>query len=305
MTRMGAGPFVVIGNPHAGRGGAAETVATVVGSLRAAGVQARGALTTSAENATELADDAARERHVAVAVGGDGLLRAIVAGATRHHGTVGIIPVGRGNDYARTLGIPSKVGDGIRVLLEAHPRPADCIAVALGAKEDCLRNYDDIAIGNVYVGFDSISNVLANDMPVNLGPFTYKFAAVHAALTMPQLTFRLLIDGHPYEYAGSGVAIANSCFYGGGIPLAPRADVHDGMLDVLMFEQVNRRARIANMLAMRKGAHVNRGDVHHLRAKEIQVCVDPPIDAFSDGDLMCKSPLTAHVMRGAIQLLRP
>ena len=59
------------------------------------------------------------------------------------------------------------------------------------------------------------------------------------------------------------------------------------------------------MLAMRKGAHLNRGDVHHLRAKEIQIYVDPPIEAFSDGDPMCTPPLTAHVMPGAIQLLRP
>jgi len=302
---MGAGPFVVIGNPHAGRGRAAETVATVVMTLRNAGVQARGELTTSIENATKLAAEAAGDNHVAVAVGGDGLLRAIVAGAARHNGTVGIIPAGRGNDYARTLGLPSNVEAGIRVLLEARPRPADCIAVALGATEDCRRNCHDVAIGNVYIGFDSISNVLANNMRVNLGPFTYRFAAVHAALTMPQLTFRLMIDGHPYEYAGSGVAIANSRFYGAGIPLAPAADLHDGLLDVLMFKQTNRRARVANMLAMRKGAHLNRRDVHHLRASQVQVCVDPPVEAFSDGDPMCTSPLTAQVMPGAIRLLRP
>lgn len=298
-------PFVVIGNPHAGRGRAAETVATVVTTLRDAGAQAHGELTTSAEHATELADRAARDDHVAVAVGGDGLLRAIVAGAARHNGTVGIIPAGRGNDYARTMGLPSKVEAGVRVLLEADPRPADCIAIAQGATEDCLRDHRDVAIGNVYIGFDSISNVLANNMPINLGPFTYKFAALHAALTMPQLTFRLTIDGQPYEYAGSGVAIANSRFYGAGVPLAPPADLHDGMLDVLMFEQTNRRARVANMLAMRRGAHLDRRDVRYLRAKEIQVSVDPPIEAFSDGDPMCISPLTAHVMPGAIQLLRP
>jgi diacylglycerol kinase (ATP) len=302
---MGAGPFVVIGNPHAGRGRAAETLATVVMALQNAGSQARGELTTSIQHATNLATDAARDGQVAVAVGGDGLLRAIVVGAARHNGIVGIIPAGRGNDYARTLGMPSKVDACIRVLLEANPRPADCIAVAVGETTDCLRDHHDVAIGNVYIGFDSLSNVLANNMPVHLGPFTYKFAALHAALTMPQMTFRLLIDGHPYEYAGSGVAIANSCFYGAGVPLAPQADVHDGLLDVLMFEQTARRARVANMLAMRKGAHLKRRDVHHLRAREIQIRVDPPTEAFSDGDPMCASPLTAHVMSRAIRLLRP
>ena len=302
---MSTGPFVVLGNPHAGRGRAAEMVATVVRALQDADSQARGVLTTSIGHATELAAAAAGDNTVAVAVGGDGLLRAVVAGAARHHGTVGIIPAGRGNDYARTLGMPSTIEGGIRVLLTGGPRPADCIAVALGATSDCLRQHHDVAIGNVYCGFDSISNVLANNMRVNLGPFTYQFAAAHAAMTMPRLMFRLTIDGSPYEFAGSGVAIANSRFYGAGVPLAPHADVDDGMLDVLMFEQTNRRARIATMLAMRKGAHLNRHDVQHVRAREIQVWVDPPIEAYSDGDPMCRSPLTAQVMPGAIQLLRP
>jgi YegS/Rv2252/BmrU family lipid kinase len=302
---MIAGTFVLIANPYSGRGRAGDIMREAVTALNAAGSEALGELTTSINHATELANQAVSDGRSAVAVGGDGLLRAVVAGAAIHGGTVGIIPAGRGNDFARTLGIRPGVEANIRTLLTASPRPADCIAVSPGATEDRVRDRHDIAIGNVYLGFDSFTNIRANEMRLNLGPLTYKFAALHAALTLPPLTFRLSIDGRHHEYQGSGVAIANSVFYGAGVPLAPAADVQDGLLDVVMFQQTTRRSRVPGMLAMTHAGHLKRPDVQHVLAREVRVEVDPPTTAYSDGDPICRTPFTARVMPGAIQLLRP
>ncbi len=294
--------FVLIANPHAGRGRAGKICTETTTALLAAGAAARGTMTTSSRHAAELAARAAEAGDVAVAVGGDGLLRAVAAGASQHRGTVGMMPCGRGNDFARTVGI-TNLDRCVKVLLEAAPRPADCIAVATGLISDTPSH--DVAIGNVYVGFDSLSNVLANKLRVNLGRFAYSYTALHVALTMRPLTFRVVADGGSSEYTGSGVAIANSAYYGCGIPLAPSADVHDGLLDVLMFEQTTRRGRVAMMLAMRNGTHRQRPDVRHLRAQRIQILVDPPLEAYSDGDPIGRTPLTAWVLPGAIQILRP
>jgi YegS/Rv2252/BmrU family lipid kinase len=295
---------VLIANPHSGRGRGADIMHAALTALIAAGAEARGELTTSIQHATDLAAQAVLDGRVAVAVGGDGLLRAVVAGAADHGGTVGIIPAGRGNDFARTIGIRPGV-ENVRTLLTSAPRPADCIAVTLGTTGDRAAHRHDIGIGNVYLGFDSFTNIRANKMRINLGPVTYKYAAVHAALTLPPLNFRVSIDGREYEYPGSGVAIANSMFYGAGVPLAPAADVHDGVLDVVMFEQTNRRSRVMGMLAMTHARHLKRVDIHHVPAREVRVEVDPAIEAYSDGDPMCHTPFTARVMPGAIQLIRP
>ena len=75
------GPFLLLANPRAGRGRAAGVLADVLVALRQAGAQATGELTTSAGHATELAEVAAANGVVSVAVGGDGLLRAVAAGA--------------------------------------------------------------------------------------------------------------------------------------------------------------------------------------------------------------------------------
>ncbi len=294
---------MLIANPHSGRGKAVSVLGDAVAALRAAGALTQGHITTSIEHATELAAHAAEAGDIAVAIGGDGLLRAVAAGASRFGGTVGIMPCGRGNDYARTVGI-TDLNRCIRILLDAVPRPTDCIAVAPGLTTT-RPTEPAIAIGNVYVGFDSLSNALANDLRVNLGEFTYTYSTARVAMTMQPLHFRLTIDGRATEYRGSGLTITNSKYYGGGVPVAPEADVHDGLLEVLLFQQLTRRSRIAMLLAMRKGTHERRPDVQHVRASTVGIHLEPPLDAYSDGDSIGRTPLTAWVMPGAIRLLRP
>lgn len=323
---MTARSFVLIANPHAGRGQAAKVAGRTEAALRSAGAAVHSEMTTSIEHATALATSAALAGDVSVAIGGDGLLSAVAAGASRHRGTVGIVPCGRGNDYARMVGI-TEVGGCVKVLLEAKPRPADCIAVSSGltaaptvtappAMPSCLVTAvpgadtaaavpHRVAIGNVYLGFDSLSNVLANQITVNLGQFSYSYTALRVAISMRPLMFRLVLDGKPTEYTGSGVAIANSAYYGHGVPVAPRADVHDGLLDVMMFEQTTRRSRVALLLAMRSGKHQQRSGVNHVRARRVHVVLEPPLEAYSDGDPIGRTPLTAWVLPGAIQVLRP
>ncbi len=331
---MTARRFVVIANPHAGRGRAGQVLAQVVAHVRAAGAEAQGELTMSIGHAAELAEAAAAEGAVAVAVGGDGLLRAVAAGASRHAGTVGIVPAGRGNDFARTVGIDKKAVDAnIARLLTAEPVPTDCIAVvgggaaeatpeappgsatgpnralsrpkSAGGADTARGEASDVALGNVYAGFDSLSNIHANDLRFNLGGLSYTWAALRVALTMPALEMEVTVDGERHAYRGSGVAIGNSRFYGGNVPFAPDADPHDGLLDVVMFEQTDARSRVATLWSMRSAGHIGRPGVRHVRGREVRVEVTPALEAYSDGDPVAQTPLTATVMPGAIGLLRP
>ena len=115
----------------------------------------------------------------------------------------------------------------------------------------------------------------------------------------------LRIDGAEQVFAGSGVAITNSIFYGAGVPIAPAADVHDGLLDVVMFDPTTRLTRTTAMIALARGRHLGRLDVRHQLAHEVRVDVHPATAAYSDGDPMCLPPFTARVLPGAIRLLRP
>jgi YegS/Rv2252/BmrU family lipid kinase len=305
---MNARSFALIANPHAGRGAAVRVMAETAAALRDAGRPVRAELTTSIGHAVELAERASAAGEVTVAIGGDGILRAVAAGASRHSGTMGIMPCGRGNDFARMVGIGGAAGGvraGVAILLSGTARAVDCVAVTPGLVSGATDLGHQIALGNLYLGFDSLSNELANSLPATLGPLTYTYPALRVAVTMRPLEFRLVIDGKPEAYTGSGVVIANSAFYGRGIRVAPTADVHDGLLDVIMFRQQDRRRRVAALLALRAGRHLGRSDVRHLQARHVQIQVEPALEAYSDGDPICRSPVTVWALPGAVALLLP
>jgi diacylglycerol kinase family enzyme len=120
--------FLVV-NPAAGGGRAERPLAAVRQVLDEAGVTHQVCASTSLEHASELAVAAAGRGDVAVAFGGDGMVGALAAAVSRAGGVLGIIPVGRGNDFARTLGVPLRPTDAARVLAAGRVRYVDLIGV--------------------------------------------------------------------------------------------------------------------------------------------------------------------------------
>lgn len=104
--------FSLIVNPAAGRGRSLRSVPLATAALDSAGVSYEVQESSSMRHATELAAQAAAAGKVVVAVGGDGMAGALAGVTSGLHGTFGIIPVGRGNDLARVLGIPFDAGGG-------------------------------------------------------------------------------------------------------------------------------------------------------------------------------------------------
>lgn len=292
--------FLLLANPRAGRGAAANQVAEVAAALREAGAPVDAVITASIEHATELAASAASAGRIAVAVGGDGLARAVASGVAAGDGVMGLIPAGRGNDFARAIGAPADLAGAVRVLRTCPARATDCIGVTTPDHSG-----ERVALGNVYLGFDSLSNVAANRQRVHWGRFAYSVAALRVALTMPVLRFSLVVDGDARSFDGSGVAIASSAFYGGAIEVAPGARPDDGVLDLVLFEATRRAERVSTLLALRNGDHIGRRGVRTLRGREISLRVEPSIEAYADGDPIAAGVFRARVLPGKLRVIRP
>lgn len=291
--------FTLVVNPHAGAGRARERGTALQTELASRGLDAELIATQSIEHAQLVAEQAAAAGRIAVGCGGDGLLRAVAAGvhAAARAGAprplMAIQPGGRGNDFARTLGLPSEPALVAAQLATAAATPIDLIEVG-----------EAIALGNVYVGFDSRTNELANALRRDLGRFTYTYAGARVALTLPRLRIELEIDGTAYAFDGQGVTIASSAYYGGAMNIAPGADPRDGVLEVICFAQTARLARAAALVALLRGRHERRADVHRFTARDnVTITLAPPMLAFSDGDPIATTPLTARLLPGAIGLL--
>ena len=126
-------------NPAAGGGRTRRLLATVRGVLDDARVAHQVCASDSLEHARELAAAAAGRGDVAVAFGGDGMVGALAAAVAGADGVLGIIPVGRGNDFARTLGVPLRPADAARVLAEGRVRRVTSSAWAARGWRDSFR----------------------------------------------------------------------------------------------------------------------------------------------------------------------
>ena len=285
----------MIVNPLAGGGRAGRALPAVRAELARRGVEHRVAQTRSLTHARELAIAAAGEAEIPVAFGGDGLIGAVADALRGGDGVMGILPGGRGNDFARALGIPLGPAQACEVLATGAPRPLDLGEVA-------GRTF----IGIASCGFDSDANRIANASRLVRGNFVYAYGALRALVHWRPATFTVTIDGgRPRTVTGYTVAAANSRTYGGGMQLAPAADLDDGQLDVVVISDLPRPRFLMLMPTVFTGAHVNRSIVDVTRARTVEIVASRPFTVYADGDPIAELPATITVLPRAMRVIVP
>jgi diacylglycerol kinase (ATP) len=299
------GPFCLVVNPAAGRGRSLKILPLATAALDAADAAYTISVSTSLEHAKELAASGLRAGHVVVAVGGDGLagaLAGVVAGAG---GSYGIIPAGRGNDFARVLGIPADPAEAVLVLTGGHARQVDLIGAAVAGLPGC------IGAGSVYAGIPSVAGEIANATRWLKGPAVYPVAALRALARWKPAAFRVEIAGGGdgssggdgggsraavHEFAGYAVVVANSAYFGAGMMVAPPAQVHDGILDLVIMRQGPKLAFVRALMKIRDGSHVSLPQISLERGADLTLTIDRDMPAAADGEtLAAAAPLPAGV----------
>jgi YegS/Rv2252/BmrU family lipid kinase len=286
--------FTAVVNPISGGGHAAAAWEPVAALLRAAGATVRAELTRSREHAVECATAAAARGEVVVAVGGDGLVRDVAAGAVRGGGTFSMVPAGRGNDLARALGFPADAPSLAELLLNGSTRDLDVLDVN-----------GVIAPGNVYIGIDSVATQIINagrGLPALL---LYRLAPVRAILSWRAAGYTLTVDGVTSEVRAHTVVVANSGAYGHGLRIVPPAVLDDGLLDVMVVGDGPRSKIVSFMGEAKRGTHVNRPEVTLRTAREVVVDTDRPVPVCADGDEITTLPARIKVLPGALTVIAP
>ena len=288
--------FTAVVNPAAGSDPAAKLI-PVARRLREAGAEVAVEYSRSLEHAADLARDAAKKGDVVIAAGGDGMVGGL-AGALAGTGAVlGILPAGRGNDFARQLALPSDLEALADLLLSAEPRAIDAIEVETG---DGSKR---VVVGSVYGGVDSVANTHINRMTWLPGSLAYYLGPLRAIATWRPVSYRITVDGETREERGYSVIAANSGYYGYGLHVAPDAAVDDGLLDVVIIRHAPRRLFFAVMRELPHGTHVRRPVIEVLRGREIRVEADREIPVGGDGELLGTLPVTIRVLPGALQVI--
>jgi len=276
--------YSLLVNPACGGGTGAAAAESVARILRAAGHDVAVTPTPGVRETHGLVDDAVGRGDVVVLVGGDGTLSSVAGRVAARGGTLGLVPAGRGNDFARMLGLPSAPAAAAQVLMSGSPKTVDLLQVTIPGGEP------RVIAGSAYSGLDARAGEIVDMvrwMPVRL---QYPYSALHAMATYRPARFRVTVDGDGAEYTGSSVVVANSAYYGNGMKIAPAAVVDDGLLDVVIIEAESRRTLMRALPKVYAGAHVDLPGVHVRRGRRVEVTASPQVSMGGDGEPVGRLP---------------
>ena len=288
----------IICNPLAGGTDHAEETTEKLRALDSATVH----LTSAAGDATAMARAAVAEGfETIVAAGGDGTLNEIINGIAPHSTEVrvGLIPLGTGNDFARMLSLPSSVEECLDVVRARNTRVIDLVRVT----SDEVRYFVNVSAG----GFSGIVNEqLTPELKQTWGPLAYLRGAAAALPELHAYRTTITLDDHDsLELDLYNIIVANGRFVAGGTPVAPEAEIDDGLLDVVLVP--NRPgSEIAVMVAqMLVGAHLSSDAIVFRRAAKVGVESRPGMWFNVDGELVGNEPATFEIIPRALQFLVP
>lgn len=289
--------FTAVVNPTAGGSSAAAALIQVARVLREAGAELETEYSRSLAHAQDIARGAGERGRVVLAVGGDGITGGIGGALSGTDTVFGIVPAGRGNDFARALELPSDPDALARILLDGEPRPVDTIEVHSAVHDGT------VVLGSVYAGVDALANRHANHARLLRGAASYYAGGLRAVTTWRPADYRITVDGEEHALRGYTVVAANSAYYGSGRMIAPGARVDDGLLEVVMIREAPRHLFFALMNELKSGTHVERPEVRILRGREIRIEADRPVPYGADGEVDAELPVTVKVLPGALKVL--
>lgn len=298
----------VVVNPAANGNRGSAPGAGVFRELRASGHEVVDLSDETADAAQQRARAAceARDRRLdgLVVVGGDGMVHLGVNAVAGTGVGLGLVAVGSGNDFARTVGIPAHDGRaalrGIEAALERGPRAID---VLRSEGTDGVRRTACV----LSAGFDAAVNARANGYRFPPGGGKYIRAVFAELRRFRPYGFTLTVDGERRQLEGTIVAIANGPYLGGGMKIAPGAVIDDGLLDVVVAQGLSAWQIVRLFPRIYEGTHVQHPAVEVVRASEVVLepwhgHPDPPV-AHGDGEQIGALPMTVRVEPGAVQLL--
>ena len=304
---MSSLPFAVILNTQAGRGLAGREWPRLKSELERRGLPYQLLMTGSAQEAGWALAEVS-PLALGLAVGGDGTVHGLLP-EIRHSGrALGIVPLGSGNDFAGMLGL--KPGD-FAAALERLTRPASQIDLIEVQLEGEAPDEWITLLNGLGMGFDAQVAALMKVAPERLlglrlsGLGRYLWAALSGLRRLETEHLDVLIDEQLF-YSGPSclVAVMNGTRYGGGFYIAPNADPHDSLLDVVLGGDLPRSALLPLMGRVLRGTHLGHPQVVHAQARRVSLHWTRPMHAHLDGDLLGRQDgLHIRVVPGGLTFL--
>lgn len=232
-----------------------------------------------------------------VAVGGDGTVHEVVSALGVEPGPVlGVIPLGTGNDLARSLGIPLDLDEALDALGKARERTMDLVRVS-GPAPCVMVNASAGGFGG------RVDEEMTAEVKKTWGPLAYVRLALEVLPERDVYRVRVEVDGEPYECDALNVVVANARTVAGGVQVAPTARLDSGTVDVIVVREGEGADLASFASACLLGGHLDHDLVDHMRGSEVSVSSEPPMPFNVDGELVGQTPMRYEVVPAALRVL--
>lgn len=228
-----------------------------------------------------------------IAAGGDGTVNEIINGIAGSDVSLGILPVGTMNVFAAELGLPRSL-----------ERCWEIIEADRTCEIDLPLANQHAFVQLAGVGLDAqVIQETSHTFKRHLGPLSYLISATQiASRKPPRLTIRTA-EGTTHD--GSFVLVGNGRFYGGPFPVFPEARSHDGLLDVILFQNLGYLdiARYLQAIFFRFQHQLH--DVVSLQTRRLHVSAEPPVPVEVDGEVVAETPIDFHFHPKPLRIVAP
>lgn len=234
-----------------------------------------------------------------VAAGGDGTINEVLNGlATDFAGAAfGILPLGTANDFARTINVPADVPAAVDILLAGQQEQVDVIRYS----GEEIRYFINASAG----GFSGLVNeAITDEMKQTWGPLAYLRSAAGVLPNLEDYRTFIAFDGEPEEKLHLyNIVVANARYVAGGIPIAPEAQLNDGLADIVMVPAASLLDLAVLGPQMLLGGHLASEQIIFRRAQKVSVRSEPGMWFNVDGELIGNAPATFEVLPRAVWIV--
>ena len=239
-----------------------------------------------------------------IVVGGDGTVNEVVNGLGKagfpKGVTLAVLPMGTGNDLAATLAIPDDLEEAQETIRAGRVRTFDVARIRSEGVEE--RFFINVASG----GYGAETSALADEeLKGRWGKLAYFRASLEKARDFEVREVKVTLDGEDRMLRAVNVAVGNCRYAGGGWLAAPRANPEDGLLDLVVIEDIGLTEALALApAALAKSDYLGKEGVFSARAKKIRVETDPGgLDFTADGELIGDEPAEFEVIPHTLKVI--
>jgi diacylglycerol kinase (ATP) len=296
----------VIVNPVAGAYSTRRKWPLISRLLKRIGLSFDFQYTEGVGHAIELARAAASDGYQClVAVGGDGTVNEVANGILYSTGAaktaLGIISTGTGSDFVRSAGIPRDYPHACSALTSPKRLVIDVGVIEYQSKGQTLQRFFVNAAG---VGFDAAVVEQTERLPKYFGgTIPYLAGVVRTLFSYQNKPVVLNVGGEVESGRVLNVVVANGGYLGGGMHIAPQAELADSLFDVVIVGDIGKLELLKELPKVYKGTHINHPKVRVKKAKHVSIQSPERMLVYADGELLGESPASFWVMPAALSLV--